>query len=220
MSEPKKKKTVFKIVSDVLFGLFIGTIALFVISSFVQKRFGRTIIGRQITWIITGSMEPTIPQQSYVLQKTYKGEEIETGDIITFVYRGPNVEEGIQQGDYITHRVKEVTEDGYFITKGDNNRYEDQRDDDFPEVSKDDVVALYVRNMPLATFVGRFYATPAGYATTLSIIAVLIGGWFVIDLKQQKKDARKELIEEMVQEEVKRLEEEAKNNESERKEKK
>lgn len=63
--------------------------------------------------VVSGSMEPAIATGSLILIDT-KDREAEVGDVIAF-----------KRGDaFVTHRVVEVTEEGY-ITKGDNNQVQD-----------------------------------------------------------------------------------------------
>ena len=70
------------------------------------------------------------------------GLEYKVGDVITFA----GDVNGDEERDYITHRIYKVTEDGTFLTKGDNNDTYDQDEHNtivFPEISKDDILAVY-----------------------------------------------------------------------------
>lgn len=84
-----------------------------------------TVLGLQRYVIVSGSMVPTISIGSVVYDEVVPVEDLEVGDIITFV---PPAEYGID--DPVTHRiVKIATGDGgetTFRTKGDANAAEDQ----------------------------------------------------------------------------------------------
>ena len=84
-----------------------------------------TLLGFERYVIVSGSMEPTIPTGSVVYDEVVPLEEIEVGDIITFV---PPPEYDIE--DPVTHRVVQITHveatgdqpaQLVFRTKGDNN---------------------------------------------------------------------------------------------------
>lgn len=201
MNKPKSKKTVFKIISDVLFGLLAAFVLTIVVISFIEKKTDKSILGKRAVWIMTESMKDTIPAQSYILVKDVGDNKIEVGDIIMFISREEEI-----YGQNNTHRVIEINDQGEYVTKGDNNRYKDEK-----PVKLEDVQGIYERNLPFLTFIGRFYAQPVGYAITLVLVAGLVGTWFVVDYKEKKKIKKQELIDQMVAEEVKRLEEESKN---------
>lgn len=201
MNKPKSKKTVFKIISDVLFGLLAAFVLTIVVISFIEKKTDKSIFGKRVVWIMTESMEDTIPAQSYILVKDVGDNKIEVGDIIMFISREEEI-----YGQNNTHRVIEINDQGEYVTKGDNNRYKDEK-----PVKLEDVQGIHERNLPFLTFIGRFYAQPVGYAVTLVLVAGLVSTWFVVDYKEKKKIKKQELIDEMVAEEVKRLEEESKN---------
>ncbi|WP_082256241.1 signal peptidase I [Haloferax sp. ATB1] len=82
----------------------------------------------QLSYVYSGSMEPTIMQgDGYVLIPV---ETVESGDILTFYSKS--------RDEYTTHRVVEVTESG-FVTQGDNNPSTDQSAG-YPLVTHDDVL--------------------------------------------------------------------------------
>lgn len=84
-----------------------------------------TLLGYERYVIVSGSMEPTIPVGSIVYDEVVPVEDLEVGDIITFV---PPPEFGIS--DPVTHRIHSITVAGddtgiagqlVFQTKGDAN---------------------------------------------------------------------------------------------------
>ena len=82
----------------------------------------------QVSYVYSNSMEPTIMQgDGYLL---VPAGTVESGDILTFY--------SDKRGEYATHRVVKVTEDG-FVTQGDNNPSTDQSAG-YPLVSPADVL--------------------------------------------------------------------------------
>ncbi|WP_243056990.1 signal peptidase I [Nocardioides sp. SR21] len=84
-----------------------------------------TLLGYERYVIVSGSMEPTLPVGSVVYDEVVPVDELEVGDIITFV---PPPEYGIT--DPVTHRIMRIVlaEEGtdapgerIFRTQGDNN---------------------------------------------------------------------------------------------------
>ena len=84
-----------------------------------------SLLGYERYVIVSGSMEPTLPVGSVVYDEVVPVDDIEVGDIITFV---PPPEFGID--DPVTHRVVQVSTveedrshpgERLFRTKGDNN---------------------------------------------------------------------------------------------------
>lgn len=82
-----------------------------------------SFLGFSIFRISSGSMEPTIKEDSLIVDKMIEAEEVEVGDVITFYSDDPSL-----LGFPNTHRVVEIIdEDGHlmFRTKGDANFVED-----------------------------------------------------------------------------------------------
>ncbi|MBX0323019.1 signal peptidase I [Halomicroarcula sp. F13] len=82
----------------------------------------------QLSYVYSDSMEPTIGEgDGYLL---VPAGTVESGDVLTFYSE--------ERGEYATHRVVAVTEDG-FVTQGDNNPTTDQRAG-YPPVTRDEVL--------------------------------------------------------------------------------
>lgn len=79
-----------------------------------------SLLGYQRYVIISGSMVPTIPVGSIVYDEVVPVDDLEVGDVITFV---PPPEYGIE--DPVTHRIVKILEDPsgqrVFRTQGDAN---------------------------------------------------------------------------------------------------
>jgi len=86
------------------------------------------------------SMDPTIPNQALLL--TYETNDVAENDIVTFYSE--------QTNGYVTHRIIETTENGNYITLGDNNNVPDQEIGIAPlQPQNVDSKALVVNGQPL-----------------------------------------------------------------------
>ena len=112
-----------------------------------------TLLGYERYVIVSGSMEPTIPVGAVIYDEVVPVDDIETGDIITFV---PPPEYGID--DPVTHRVIEISIAGentshpgarLFQTKGDAN----EDPDAWKMVLDGPDQARYVRHIPYVGYV-------------------------------------------------------------------
>lgn len=198
MSKEKSKKNKKQIVSDVIFSVFMTFLGIVILLAILQKTTGISIAGTRMVWVLSPSMEPTIPQQSYILVKDCKAEDVHENDIIMFISDDPQI-----KGKNNTHRVFEVLDNGEFVTKGDNNLGIDKY-----HVRPENVLGKYERNLPFMTFIGRFYATPAGFIVTSGVVVGLLAIWFAIDVHDRKKQSKQEYMDELVQKEIVRLENE------------
>lgn len=80
------------------------------------------ILGYRPVLVLTGSMEPYMETNGVVITKNISSlDEIEVGDVVTYHVYDDFEEKEIR----VTHRVKEITDDGVITTKGDNNRTAD-----------------------------------------------------------------------------------------------
>ena len=112
-------------------GLLIGFILLLLVSQLLGQP--------AIVFVETGSMAPTLqPNDGYLAVPGMLAGEPEVGDVILFQ------SQNLGGGELTTHRVVEITDEGY-ITQGDANPFTDQ-DGDEPPVSDGQIksVALTV----------------------------------------------------------------------------
>lgn len=198
-----KKKKILNIISDTILGVIFGVVVVLAGASIISKTTNRVVLPYNMMWVKSDSMEPTFKKNSYILTKKIDGDDVKEGDIVTFIVKNKF---SLINGSYNTHEVIGIDENNKLITKGVNNELEDT-----DHVDRSDVVAIYKRNMPVMTFFGRLFTTTAGYILTILVIS---GGtiiWFTIDLKDKKKVEKQKLMDELLQEEIKKLEEESKN---------
>lgn len=141
-----------------------------------------TLLGFERYVIVSGSMEPTIPVGSVVYDEVVPLDQLEVGDIITFV---PPPEFDID--DPVTHRVVEISDmDGQLVfrTKGDAN--EDV--DPWRMVLDGPDQARVVHHIP---YVGYFYMALQVRWVQVLVIAVpaaLLVGYIVVTLWRASGD--------------------------------
>ena len=101
--------------------------SIFVLLTVVMTPSGQVpqVMGFSILQVLTGSMEPTIPEGSMLLIRQADPATLQEGDIISFYSPDPSLD-----GALNTHRIIGVdnSDEGLqFITKGDANFLEDQQ---------------------------------------------------------------------------------------------
>lgn len=101
------------------------------------------IFGYRILQVISNSMTPTISDETCIVIKQVEQEDIEVGDIITFVSEAPDI-----RGYLNTHRVHDIRVDEEsgeieYITKGDAYDAPDSY-----SVSYEQVAGEYVGELP------------------------------------------------------------------------
>ena len=100
-------------------------VSVFVLLSVVLTPAGQVprVMGFSVFRVLTGSMEPEIPEGSLLLVRQADADTIQVGDVISFFSPDPTLEGAVN-----THRVVDIrTENGgrIFYTKGDANVLED-----------------------------------------------------------------------------------------------
>jgi signal peptidase len=108
-------------------GLVIGAILLLLVTQLLGQP--------AIVFVETGSMAPTLePNDGYLAVPAMIADDPEVGDVILFQ------SQELGGGELTTHRVVDITEEGY-ITQGDANPFTDQ-DGDEPPVADGQVRAV------------------------------------------------------------------------------
>ncbi len=203
----KAKKSVLRRITGIIGYALIFIIAALLIVVISFKANNRTvfIFGKAAVWVLTPSMEPDIPAQSYILVSKVDPKTVEEGDIIMFRSKELN-------GANNTHEVVRIEGDHeLFYTKGKANPVEDA----YPTEAKD-VVAIYEKNLPVLTAIGRFIMSRIGIVASLTIIFIIVMIIYMPDIIRATRKKSKELeqkrqakIEELVQQEVERLKRES-----------
>lgn len=206
MSRAKLKK-IAKITFEVLAGAVLVTLfAVFIMTKLAGKPL---FVGNKTTmWVMTQSMAPTISPKTYILVEKVTAAEVQVGDIVVFESTDPRI-----AGQYNTHRVIEIKENGEFVTKGDNN----PGDDGKYSAQADKIMGRYVKTLPVMTFLGRVMMSTAGFAVIMVVFVLTTVLCVLPDLKNvfKQKDAeeeeeKKREMERRVQEEMARIESEGK----------
>lgn len=118
-----KTRWIFKLFNAAAIALIL--VSVFVLLSVVLTPAGQVpqVLGYSVFRVMTGSMEPEIPEDSLLVVKNTPPEEIVPGDVISFFSPDPMLEGAVN-----THRVVRIEEENgaiRFITKGDANLIED-----------------------------------------------------------------------------------------------
>ncbi|MBQ7728267.1 MAG: S26 family signal peptidase [Clostridia bacterium] len=180
--------------------LVVVLLVLFVVGFISNRVQGKPmfLFGRAWIWVQTGSMENTIPAKSYILIKQPgDAAHLEKGTVITFMCNDTSSE---VYGQYVTHRIDEVVEGGY-KTKGDNVL--SVRDS--WTVHPEDILAVYVRNMPILTFIGRLLMSPMGLAIIILAFVLICAFVYIPEIvKALKEPDEKAPQQSMDEDEMKR----------------
>lgn len=149
-----------------------------VVFTLLTSRF--EIYGMQTFVVLTGSMNPSIPQGSVVYTKAKP--EYSIGDVVTYN----------QENVVVTHRVVDVTSEGY-ITQGDANDSHDSR-----VVAREDVLGSSLFSVP---YVGSFISyiqTFEGFVLFVIVPGVLFILFELWNIKNHiVEHTKKKTIEEM-----------------------
>jgi len=156
-----RKKILLTIIR--IFSVVLAVVLLLVLCLNISTLWavGRIKQGRHVTSgyfcaiISSGSMEPTVSVNDLLL---VRGEEsYQPGDVITYIS---------PRGNMVTHRVFELTEDGY-ITQGDANNVPDGT------ISKQRVLGRVVYIAPGVGAITEGLSTPMGIAFIVCICLLI-----------------------------------------------
>ena len=127
--------------------------------------------------VISGSMEPAVHKGSLsFINKHSKYEDIKNGD--TIAYQTPT-------GDKVTHRVREVTEEG-FITRGDANPV-----DDVALTTESNFLGKNIFSIPMLGYAVGTLQTTRGKIVLGTIIVLILVASFLLDDKSVGKREKK-----------------------------
>ena len=164
--------------------------------------------GHCVMWVETGSMNPTIPERSYILVKKADPGEVKRGDVIVFISDDPSI-----KGQRNVHRVVGITEDEngnrLFTTKGDNV-LTNPKNDDYPAAGKK-LIGKHIKTLRFLSIMGRLLSNAVGfYIIIVVIIAVLMLIYSpemakVIKRADEIGNEKKKMIDELVRAAVERL---------------
>lgn len=154
-------KKIFNIIVTIIF-IPILVISVFMLAqTLINKDTVPNIGGYEFFIITSGSMEPQINVNDFIVIKKYDTKELQKDDIITFK----------QEKAYVTHRIIDITKQSnqyYFTTKGDNNNIKDDK-----QVSESEVEGKYILTIPFLGEIISFIQKPAGLVV-LILIPILL----------------------------------------------
>jgi signal peptidase I len=180
------KKSVLRRVGGIFGYLLIIVIAVVLCFVLVSNVRGNItfIGGRTAMWVMTPSMEPVIPERSYILVKQAAADEVQVGDVLVFRSDDPAL-----QGACNTHRVVEIIGDhAEFVTKGDNNPGNDQQ-----TAKAANVVGIYEKNLPILSTFGRFLSSGVGIVIAGTLVFVILMLMYVPDMIRARRQKEADL---------------------------
>ena len=194
-----------KVISITVYVL-VGALAVFIAFVLFSNLSGKTVFigGKTAMWVKTGSMEPEIPARSYILVEKSDAKNIKVGDVIIFRSDDPSI-----YGSLNAHRVVEILADGReFLTKGDHNPAPDNY-----TAKASSVLGVYKKKLPVLSSFGRFFLTPIGITITIIFVLAMILPVYLPDIiaafreknKKTAAGAKQAKIDELVKEEIERL---------------
>ncbi len=164
-----QKTSVFKKVWNIS-----TTVIVVLVIIFAVLLVGVRLFGVEAYSVISGSMEPEYPVGSLIYVKEAKPNEIEVGDVITFVLKNETP---------ATHRVIDIDEENQkFYTKGDANDTEDA------PVHFNNLIGKPIFKIPYLGYIAYYIQHPPGMYIAIAIGACLLLLVFLPDLFNEKKE--------------------------------
>ena len=117
------KKWLLRIVNTIAILLIVLSVLVLLTVTLTPADQVPRVLGYSVMRVMTGSMEPSIPQNAMILVQKTDPDRIRPGDVITFFSQDPAL-----NGALNTHRVARIEQQGdnlLFITRGDANQIED-----------------------------------------------------------------------------------------------
>ena len=176
INKRRENAKIAKKIIEILAVILIYNIILIAISSENNINF-INMFGYKSYVIKTNSMEPTININDVVISKEVQQEEINVGDVITFLHNG----------EVITHRITKIenaSDVTQYTTKGDNNNIEDTF-----KITYENIKGKHVLTIPYLGKVVQLLENKLLFLIILLIILIFI---FAYLQNQEKKDNRRE----------------------------
>lgn len=161
-------------------GITTALVVLAVI--FAAMLAGARLIGLQVYSVISGSMEPSYPVGSLIYVQEVEPEEVQVGDVITFV---------LSNETPATHRVIRIDDENQqFFTKGDANDSEDMAPVHFKNL-----LGKPICTVPYLGYIAYYIKHPPGLYIAIAAGAGLLLLVFLPDLLNDIKKKSKNLPE-------------------------
>ena len=158
--ERKKKSTIHRIINVVEWLLLLASVTLLAYI-FITTMQGKAadFFGYRILHVVTGSMEPTISVDDYIVVQDVNPADLEKDDIIAFYTEDQEI-----KGKMVIHRIVDILADGSFVMKGDANPVADPL-----TVRGDQVVGKYKGRLRFLNWISSFVSVKK-----LFLLAVII----------------------------------------------
>lgn len=163
-NEVNKHNKTLQIIGNVGFVVFVIIMSVLIFITAQSKFTGQepSLFNHKLYIVDSGSMSPTIKQDSMIIVKELSSQEVEAGDIVTYY--------GHNKSSRVTHRIMETQNNGeFFITRGDAN----ESDDPLP-LEGEKVIGKVVYVIPFIGSIFRFLSTKYGIALLITIAIVWI----------------------------------------------
>lgn len=208
-SEDDENDRSYSIANIIATVLVIASLA-FVIYVMVLSAQGKAVnvFGHSILKVVTGSMEPTLRVDDYIIIRKTDPSDLAEGDIISFYSDQSDI-----RGKLVTHRIVGVDEDGRFITRGDANPTEDSTHAD-----PDKIAGKFVRKARFFMWVNTFtdarklilllVMIPTTFIALYEMKSVMkLGRQISEDSEEDERKRREAAVREAIEKEKRRLEE-------------
>ncbi|MBP5378985.1 MAG: signal peptidase I [Ruminococcus sp.] len=135
-------------VSNIIVAVITAIALAFVIYVMVCSAHGKAVkvFGKSVLKVVTGSMEPSIHVDDYIIVEKTDTDKLTEGDIISFYSEQSDI-----RGLLVTHRIVGKNADGSYITKGDANPVSDT-----VSVPQDKIVGKYTGKARFFIWVNSF----------------------------------------------------------------
>ena len=117
-----------------------------------------SIFGKSVLRVLTGSMEPTILTDDYIIIDRTATSTLREGDIISYYSTDAQI-----AGLVVTHRIVGITDDGRYLTRGDANTVNDA------PVSKEQIIGRYIGKARILRLAASF-----GNSRKLILLGILL----------------------------------------------
>lgn len=183
----------------------VTAILLFIVLTLLISKFTGKVpsfFGYSYMKVISGSMEPEIPVNSFIIVKRINASNIKVNDIISFYSRDPGI-----LGKPNTHRVVDIENISgkiYFTTRGEANF----KNDDL-KVSEDDVIGVYEGKADFFSAAGKLLSNPFVYFLLIFLPALVLFIFevknFINKIKEVRLEEKEAHKKELLKEEIERL---------------
>lgn len=162
-------KRKLSLIGNILFVAVVLFLCYYIIMA--SRNQAPDVFGYRLLRVMSNSMDPVFSAGDCIIVKRTAQEELQVGDIITFVSEDP-----ILQGSFNTHRVIDIIKDRttgetLYFTKGDSNNMMDDY-----TVSYGKIVGKYIYRIPFGKSVSAFLnrLSNSNYYFVIVILPILL----------------------------------------------